>query len=686
MGAAYNGRSLVPTGHPMPARHRSPPLFLALVAGLSTCHAAEPGETAYLEELPVVLSASRLPQALQDAPGAVTVIDRELILASGYRDLPRILRLVPGMQVGQERGHSYWVTYHGLGNSNPSEMQVMIDGNSVYSPSSFGGVDWDGLPLTLDDIDHIEVVRGTNSNSYGANAVLGVINIITRHSAEDPGARLRLRQGNQGVADQSATWSGSDGPLSLRLSARAQHDLGFADLNDSNQSNAVTLRSDLQLSATDSLMLRAGASSGQVGEGYKESTFGYNAERSATHRAETLHLLWRHAEAPDSEWLLNYYHNQEDINDKWLASAPPLFPAVPLDRNRDSRRDHLGLEHRLALNPALQMVWGADAQRDEVHAPFLFASGDPPMQTLYRVFANAEWRPHPDVSINVGELAEQFRDAPVRYSPRAFVNWQAAPGQTLRAGYAQAHQAVNLFERYGDIQAVDPASGTVLARPYICNPDLRQTRISSAEVGYLGRFAGGAHTVDLRLFEERLNDFVVRRPESAPGPQPYFGPVLGSSRYENLGDPVVLRGLEYQVVTHPRRDTELRLTHTLIQRSAPDPDIEARTAPYVASLSWRQGWTETLRSMVTILRMGPLAGGDGFVPRSHYVADPYTTVDAHIDWRTRIGGKPVQVGLTGLNLGGPHQEVPDRSIQAQSPNRALNPVSPMVYLTLTLEM
>src|SRR5574338_783306 len=345
---------------PMPARHRSLPLLLALMAGMAPARGADPGESTYLENLPRVLSASRLPQSLEDAPGAITIITHELIVASGYRDLPRILRLVPGMQVGQERGHSFWVTYHGLGNTNPSEMQVLIDGNSVYSPSSFGGVDWDALPLTLDEIDRIEVVRGTNATTYGANAVLGVINIITRHSADSSGFTGRIRQGSQGVADQAATWSGGDDGLSARLSARFNHDNGFDGLNDSNQSNAVTLRSDYQLSASDALMLRAGFSSGQVGEGYRQSTFGYNAERSATHNAQILHLQWRHASAPNSEWMANYYHNQEDINDSWLASAPS-FPHIPLNRNRTAYRDHVDVQYRFQPAQAWQLVWGAEA-------------------------------------------------------------------------------------------------------------------------------------------------------------------------------------------------------------------------------------------------------------------------------------------------------------------------------------
>src|SRR5690606_4487862 len=131
----------------------------------------------FFETLPVVLTVSRLPQPLQDTPGAVTVIDADQIAATGYRDLARLLRLVPGMQVGQERGNDQWVTYHGLGSDYPNQMQVLIDGRAVYSPYYFGGADWGALPIAIEDIERIEVVRGSDSAAYGSNAFLGVVNI-----------------------------------------------------------------------------------------------------------------------------------------------------------------------------------------------------------------------------------------------------------------------------------------------------------------------------------------------------------------------------------------------------------------------------------------------------------------------------------------------------------------------------
>jgi len=112
----------------------------------------------YLGDMPVVLSVSRLAQPLAEAPGAVTVINREMIHASGFREIPDLLRLVPGFYVGWYDGTMATVN-RGLPDQYSRRMQVLVDGRSIYTPL-FGGVQWSDLPLAMDDIERIEVIRG----------------------------------------------------------------------------------------------------------------------------------------------------------------------------------------------------------------------------------------------------------------------------------------------------------------------------------------------------------------------------------------------------------------------------------------------------------------------------------------------------------------------------------------------
>lgn len=653
----------------------------ALLGLLSLAGAnASADEEQFLADLPIVLTPSRLPQPLNEAPAAVTVIDRELIKATGYRDIPRLLRLIPGMQVGQERGNRNWVTYHGMGNDYPSWMQVLIDGRSVYSPGNFDGVDWAGLPITIDEIERIEVVRGTNSVAYGANAFLGVINIITRDSADSPGKKMAVSVGTAGIRDVNVELSEASATGGLRLNAGIKHDEGFSDLHDTQRINVVSLRGDRRLSDHDEVMFRLAASGGQRELGYPDSTFGNNAERNTDSLNGTMHLQWRHSATPDEEWLLHYYRNQDRTDEKWLATGPGNVK-VPLNRDRSSTRDNLELQHRLSLSPTLRAVWGLEARHDQVDSAFLYYLAPQQHSDMLRAFGQMEWWFRPDWSLNASALIEKFDSDTPRVSPRLFANWKVTPADTLRLGYARAWRQPTLFERYGDVRAM--SQGNLLVQPYLPNPALQAPRIDSLEIGYLSQIPTWNTRLDLRLFVERVENYIIRvsHPEYTA---PLLSATLPSARYENLSTPVTLRGIEYQLESRPFSSTRLLFSHSLIARQSDSPLVTQLTAPYTASLSWLQDWGGNWSSTLSALRMGPLAGGTGFVPASQYVSRPYTTLDARLARSMTIAGTPVVASLTATNLGGRHQEIADRSEQFLHGTTPVNQTSPMVWLALSI--
>ena len=128
------------------------PVLLCLMSAVALPAHAALTESDFFDEMPVVLSASRLSQPLDEAPAAVTVIDQEMIRASGFRDIPDLLRLVPGFSVAYTRDNTWAVGYHGLGDAFSRRFQVLVDGRSIYSPH-FGAVHWGDLPLAIEDIE-----------------------------------------------------------------------------------------------------------------------------------------------------------------------------------------------------------------------------------------------------------------------------------------------------------------------------------------------------------------------------------------------------------------------------------------------------------------------------------------------------------------------------------------------------
>lgn len=674
--------------------HVSLALCLAACAACALAgHAEELDESAWTQDLPVVLTPSRLPRSQQDAPAAISVIDRELIEATGYLDLPRLFRLVPGMQVGQERANTHWVTYHGLSNDFPSEMQVLIDGRSIFSPAAFGGVDWTTRPISIDEIERIEIVRGTDPVGFGTNAFLGVINILTQPAATTHGAAVRATAGTLGLRAAYADVAVPTASGGLRLVGDARRDDGFADLHDGSKSGQVSLAVDHRLSLRDELHGRLAYRRGERDAGYPDSTFGNNALRTDEYRVGSAHVQWRHSDTAASDWLLSLYRNHDAILDEWFAATTdadlPGRPAtrVPLDRNRRSTRVGAELQRRQPLAPGLGTVWGAEVRRDTLDAPFFFHGQGEQRESLRRAFASFEWTPAGEHSYHAGILAEKITDDKLRWAPRLFANWRVSPGNTLRAGYSRAWRQRNRFEVNGDIRAIDPNDGQLLVQPYQPNHDLRRARIDSSELGWLAQLPNVHGVLDVRVFNERIRDFVVRETAlidpSDPG-APLLASVIPTSHYVNLAEPVTLRGLEYELRLQADADTTLLASHTLIDRRSSDPAVRERTSPYTASLTWLETWAGRWRTTLTLLRQGPLAGGDGFVPGFRYVARPYTTVDGRLAWQARWGEREVVLAVTGTNLGRRHQEVADRSEQVLHPGRPVNETSPLVALSLQI--
>jgi iron complex outermembrane receptor protein len=665
-----------------------------LLAAASTAVAADSGtpvgDESYFEQLPVVLTPSRLPQPLQEAPAAVTVLDQNLIRATGYRDIARLMRLVPGMQVGQERSGSNWVAYHGLGNDSPADMQVLVDGRAIYSPGIFSGVDWAALPVPIEEIERIEVVRGTNTAAYGPNAFLGVINIITRHSSDAPGYQASVSAGSPDVRDMHADWAGGADGHTIRVAATSRNDEGYQGLNDSSRINMVSLRSDHRIGYNDELTLRLAGSEARRGAGYADSVFNNNSTRDWRSQNLALQAQWRHTPAAGEELLVNFFRVQDRVRDSWTAVGPriDLIPIrmayVPLSQDRQSLRHSLEVQHRFAPSATTQLVWGGEASDEWLEAPLLFYNVGRVSNRLYRAFANLEWRFAREWAANIDGMVEKYSNEHARLSPRAFLNWQASPDTTFRTGYARAWRDRNDFQTHADVRAIDPVDGRVLVRPYLPNPDLRRPRIDSFEVGYLGRFRPANTTVDVRIFRERIEDFVLRIRQPITPDNPVLAMYMPPTQYVNLDSPVTLVGLEYQIKTRPYAGSQIIFNHSMVDRRTSSAVVQGRAAPYTVSLSWLQDWGGGWSSMVSVLGIGPLAGGDGYVPNGQYLAPAYTTTDFRIARKFPMGRHDVEIALAGINLGPRHQEIADRSEQYLHQDGPVNLVSRMVFLSASL--
>lgn len=154
-----------------------------------------------------IWTASRKEEPAVETPAAVTVITQEDIRRSGVTSIPEALRLSPGMHVARISSHEWAVSARGFLASAGNKLQVLIDGRSVYSPL-FSGVFWDVQDTMFEDIDRIEVIRGPGGTLWGANAVNGVVNVITKDTKETQGTLVTAGGGTEERAFAGVRYGG----------------------------------------------------------------------------------------------------------------------------------------------------------------------------------------------------------------------------------------------------------------------------------------------------------------------------------------------------------------------------------------------------------------------------------------------------------------------------------------------
>lgn len=515
-------------------------------------------ETDFLSEIPRVFSGARMPQAPADSPGAVTVIDRDMIRASGARDLADLFRLVPGFQVGMSSGGRPVVTYHGLSGQISQRMQVLVDGRSLYAPYSFGGIDWSALSISLDDIERIEVMRGSNSASYGANAFMSVANIITRTAAQSAGFQAQVAGGSDGIRDGAFRLGGGGGRWQWRLSGGSKSDDGLVGRLDDRRVRFLDLRSELQLNERDELTVMAGANSSRFGIGFPRTP----ADPERFEETESSYLLarLRRTVSADHELSFTFSRTNDRGQDRFEIPASPTQNLV-VDYGRRAVRSSLEYQHYLELSRAWRASWGAEYRRDSVKAPQLFNTRQAQNTESVRAYANFEWRPLPAWTFNAGGLVEHDQLAGTQFAPRLVANWKFAPNQTVKLGYSGAFRTPSLFEQRSDWRFV--FQGKTIDIRYLSRGGLQPERVRAMELAYLGEWREQGLSVDARLFRERVTDLITQELYKLPP-----GQDQSEDAYDlRNADSATITGLEYQIKWRPTSRHLVAFSHYMARRS-----------------------------------------------------------------------------------------------------------------------
>ena len=477
---------------------------LATLFGLSPLGmVAHADEGLFFSELPVLSSASRLPQRQADSATAMTVIDKAMIKAMGARDLNDLLRIVPGFQTFTRNTHSPRVTYHGIPDEDQSSrIQVLVDGRSLFSPLFDGGVNWSILPVALENIERIEVIRGSNAASYGGNAFQAQVNIITIDPSLTHGTTLITQRGNQGVDDSLIRHGGKLGESGdFRLTYQQRRDDGIRDRatwQDAFESKSLDWRSDFTVNSQNSLQFTVSHVATTMLDGRIDAAD--NPMHDVDGSSTAVQALWQRQDSAAGEAQVRYAYAEDHASNRYdgrLGKTAFVFDP----QGSKAWRHELEVLFRQAPSESLRTVWGASYRWEAVRSPLYFNDNVQHSRSVARLFGHLEWKPSDWLTGNLALAAEEDSLAGVLPAGRSSLNLHLTPEHTLRVGAFQSERAGSIMEYQGGLYVQVGNRNYVLRRG---NPELGSERFSGFDLGYLGRWPDQGLQLDVRGFAEHI--------------------------------------------------------------------------------------------------------------------------------------------------------------------------------------
>jgi iron complex outermembrane recepter protein len=622
----------------------------ALAAGPISAQTTLPDlANATLEELMniEVTSVSRREQRAEDVAASLHVISRDEIHRSGLTSIAEVLRLAPGVQVSRLNANKWSVSVRGFNSLASSKLLVMVDGRSLYNPA-YSTVLWDTEDLLLEDVERIEVIRGPGGAMWGANAVNGVINIITRPSDQTRGGFARVSGGTFDSSGAAFRYGGGMGALTYRAFAQAsthgasRHVAG-GSAGDSWRSATAGIRTDWT-GSTQTVMFQAATTVGEQRPLWIDPT--------------TLPLA-----APASGPVAISHTRVSHALGRWTRTGTGgdiLQVQGYVDENR--RDEFIGFYHRATYDGDVQYTSAPAAghsfvaggglrsldERIAGRGPFSFTPGEV-RSVITNVFAQDSIDLAGDrAEVTVGAKFEHSTFTGSAFQPSARVMVKPARQHRLWASVARAVRTPSLVDRgfRVELPPVPLPGGLTLVAGAVGNPELEAERLLDVEAGYRVNL-GGRVSVDAVAFRGRYDDATIQEPPAQPTMAFVAGrPVLYALATYHNGHRLLTKGAEISaratLTPFWSADASVSLFRAgvLVHEEEEVPVVALRDD--TAGQQWRlhSAWSLGARRVADLRLMRVSAVEPAQIPA-------YTRVDARFEWGLT---KHVSIAADGQNL------------------------------------
>jgi iron complex outermembrane receptor protein len=572
-----------------------------------------------------VTTVSKTPEEVRRAPAAVTVLTSEDIRRSGARNIPDLLRFVPGVQVASFDNNKWAVSIRGFNDRSANKLLVMIDGRSIYNPL-FSGTLWETKDIMIDDIERIEVVRGPGGSAWGSNAVNGVINIITKNAKDTQGGTVVAGGGTEERAFTDARYGlkvSENGYLKVfgKYDNKDQGFLSQDNATDDSYHGMGGFRYDNK--QKDDTFMLSGSYEGGDHNGIQDIA---NNRRDSVGNDSTDSVLngrWERKLSDTSSLTVNGYYTRADINSIFL-----------------SEKRHTGefnIQHSFEPIEWLQLTNGIQYRRtsDNVtNSDVITLDPSSRSDNLVSFFTEEKASLIPnELDFKFGARLEHNSYIDYELEPSAALSWTPTEEQTVWGSVARAVRTPSRIENdfIITIPTADPAaSGTVLTG----NRSLNSEDLVAYELGYR-RTLSKAVYLDVATFYNDYNNLVI-----------LDGTTIRNSA---KGDTY---GFELAPVWQPSKDLKFSLGYSLLEMNLETkPGSLANPETTIDVIERRDPHNQVFfRSNINLSSKWQADLGLRYVDSVRDVS-AYVVGDARLAWRAT---NSLELAIIGQNLGRGH--------------------------------
>ena len=584
-----------------------------------------------------ITSVSKKPQSLSDAAAAVFVITAEDIKNSGVTNVADALAMAPGLQVAKISASKWSVSSRGFSGYTSNKLLTLIDGRSIYSPA-YGGTFWDEQSVLLEDIDRIEVIRGPGGTLWGANAVNGVINIITKKAEDTQGGLLTAGAGDQekiiaGARYGAKLGESTYGRLSLSYNDREENSLYFdgTGAGDGWQSSRGSVRLDGDHGSKGRWTVQ-----GALYKNDEDQTISpywimeppYFTSKNGSIEDEGANILGRYEYSYSDDTILTVqsYYDYTDRLDDFYQQTFSIYD--------------LEVQFQMAAGKSNSLTMGSGYRRtkgefNDFGQIFLPDRTD----DLYSAFLQDEITLIPDnLWLTLGTKWEHNDYTGTEWQPSARILWKPAKNHSLWSSVARAVRTPAMVETGGKIvAAVVPTEFGVVQSNLVGNEDFESEALIAYEAGYRWQTSVDV-SIDLAVFYNDYEDIYTlsSEPPATGYDLTFINGITGDSRgFEAVVDWKAADWLSFQAVySYLNMSFELQdgvartmqsdTVSSYFDNSSPQHQLSLRSTMNVGK-DWKVNLWLRYVDEIVVINSQDFFGGE-------LALDDYFIFDANITW------------------------------------------------------